>query len=293
VGLDEPLISVVIPCYNQSDYLSDAIKSVLHQTYDNQEIIVVDDGSTDATPDVAARYPGVHYVYQSNQGLSAARNAGIDAAKGAYLVFLDADDRLVPDALQIGYDVMCMHPDCGFVSGHHYHIKHDGTLKTAYPQEPMQGDDPYLALLMNNYIGMHATVMYRRAVFDSVGKFDTALQACEDYDFYLRVAREYPTVRHDQIVAEYRLHDANMSRDALLMVRSVVYVLNAQRCHFEGRHERIRAYRTGIHNWVNYYGQTILRELTSDLNSGDWLGARTRFVTLLRYSPFWIRGLLK
>jgi len=293
VRLDNPLISVVIPCYNQSKFLGDAIESVIKQTYDKWEIIVVDDGSEDDTQEVACQYRQVHCIRQKNQGLSAARNTGIDAARGVYLVFLDADDRLVPDALRLGYDVMCAHPDCGFVSGHHYHIDHKGALQTAYPQESMGDEDPYLALLMNNYIGMHATVMYRRSVFDSVGKFDTTLKACEDYDFYLRVAQTFPTMRHDQVVAEYRHHDSNMSRDSIHMAKSVISVLNAQRRHFKDRPERMKAYRIGIHNWVNYYGQQILRKLASDLDNRNWSGAWTQLLTVLRYSPIWIRGLLK
>ncbi len=290
--MEAPLITVVIPCYNQGDYLAEAIESVLAQTHPNREVIVIDDGSTDETPEVAARYPEVGYIYQDNQGLSAARNTGISASRGEYLVFLDADDRLLRDALRIGYEILSSHPDCGFVSGHHYHIRRDGTLQTRYPQEPMGSDDPYLALLMNNYIGMHATVMYRRSVFETVGNFNTALSACEDYDLYLRVARTQPTVRHAQFVAEYRHHDANMSRDAILMIKAIMSVLKAQQEHIEGTPERVRAYRIGIHNWTVYYGRELVRQLKLDLHQHDWTGAWRRLGTLLRYAPFWLRGLL-
>src|SRR5215212_9690625 len=93
-----PLVSVVIPCYNQAHFLSEAIESVLAQTHPNFEIIVVDDGSTDNTSEVAARYPGVRHIRQDNQGLAAARNTGLRESKGTCLVFLDADDRLLPNA---------------------------------------------------------------------------------------------------------------------------------------------------------------------------------------------------
>lgn len=88
------LVSVVITCYNHGQYLARAIESVLSQNHKETEIIVVDDGSTDDTKSVAQNYPNVKYVYQSNQGLSVARNTGIDYSSGAYLVFLDADDWL-------------------------------------------------------------------------------------------------------------------------------------------------------------------------------------------------------
>src|SRR5262245_20604446 len=95
----QPLVSVIIPCYNHAHYLGEAIESVLAQTVQDFEIIVVDDGSTDSTADVAARYPRVRYVRQNNQGLSAARNTGIKHGLGRFLVFLDADDLLLPGAL--------------------------------------------------------------------------------------------------------------------------------------------------------------------------------------------------
>src|SRR5215218_4319670 len=94
------LISVIIPCYNHGAYLSTAIKSVLAQTYPNIEIIVVDDGSTDNTKAVAWGFEKVRHIYQRNAGLSAARNTGIRNAKGTYILFSDADDWLLPDALE-------------------------------------------------------------------------------------------------------------------------------------------------------------------------------------------------
>ena len=96
------LVSVVIPCYNQAHFLGEAIESVLAQTYPHREIVVVDDGSPDNTREVASRYPGVRYVRQENQGLAAARNTGLRHSSGSYLVFLDADDRLLPEALEVG-----------------------------------------------------------------------------------------------------------------------------------------------------------------------------------------------
>jgi len=195
------LVSVIIPCYNQAHYLGEAIESVLAQSYPDYEIIVVDDGSPDNTAEVAAKYPSVHYVWQKNQGLSGARNTGIGESRGKYLVFLDADDRLVSDALQVGVNCLHVHPECAFVSGHHRYINGDGSLLNQYPPEPIDSDY-YLALLQRNYIGMHATVIYQRYVFDSVGGFDTTLKSCEDYDLYLRIARQFSIYRHDEMVAE-------------------------------------------------------------------------------------------
>jgi len=104
------LVSVVIPCYNQAHFLGEAIESVLAQSYPNFEIIVVDDGSTDDTSEVARRYPGVRLVRQENKGLSGARNAGLAHSEEEYVVFLDADDRLLPDALETVLEHLEAHP---------------------------------------------------------------------------------------------------------------------------------------------------------------------------------------
>ena len=101
-GHKQPVVSIVVVCYNQAQFLGEAIESALAQTYQFVEILVVDDGSTDETAQVAAAFPRVHYIHQSNRGLPAARNAGLHRSTGEYIVFLDADDRLFRSAVQEG-----------------------------------------------------------------------------------------------------------------------------------------------------------------------------------------------
>src|SRR5215207_11289555 len=172
-----PLVSVVIPCYNQAHFLGEAIESVLSQSYPNFEIIVVDDGSPDDTAEVAARYPEVRYVRQDNQGVSVARNSGLARSGGAYIVFLDADDRLLPGALEVGVRELEAHPECALVFGYSNHMAANGTPLFSY--RPHVEGDHYLELLRYNYISPSAVAMYRRDVFDSVGGFDPSLRACQ------------------------------------------------------------------------------------------------------------------
>ncbi len=258
-----PLMSVVIPCYNHAQFLADAIESVRGQTHDRVETIVVDDGSTDETAVVAARYPDVRYVRQENQGLAGARNTGLRHARGDYLVFLDADDRLLPDALAAGLACLAVHPHAVFTSGHYRYVKRDGSLKV-YPPLPMDDDDSYRAFLRKNYILMHATVMYRREPLERVGGFDPALRACEDYDLYLRMSREFPVCRHDTIVAEYRRHGANMSRDATMMLDAVLAVLDKQVVHVRGDRARSAAIRIGRRRWRELYDEKLLEQLRAE-----------------------------
>ena len=176
-------ITVVITCYNHGRFLATAIESVLAQNYQYKEIIVIDDGSTDNTREVALQYPSVRYVYQSNQGLSAARNNGIAESSGNYVLFLDADDWLLPNALSLNYKFLDEHPNAAFVSGGFEIVKE--SMQQIIKMQSSVEEEHFNRLLEFNYISMVATVLFRRWVFEEV-LFDSTLQACEDYDVYLK-----------------------------------------------------------------------------------------------------------
>ncbi|MBI1789613.1 MAG: glycosyltransferase [Acidobacteria bacterium] len=258
VELDRPLVSVVIACYNQGRYLRDAIESALAQTHPNLEILVVDDGSTDETAQVARAFPRVGYIRQDNRGLPAARNTGLRESAGRYLVFLDADDRLLPHAVQSGLDCFRRYPDSGFVFGAYRNIHDDGTPAPT-DSIPNVERDHYWRLLQGNFIGMHATVMYSRQVLEAAEGFDERLRACEDYELYLRLARSCKIRQHGSLVAEYRQHDANMSRDYEFMLKSVLAVLRMQEPWLPDLRLR-QALRSGIRVWREYYGALLVEQ---------------------------------
>ncbi|MDQ4077913.1 MAG: bifunctional glycosyltransferase/class I SAM-dependent methyltransferase [Chloroflexota bacterium] len=271
--------------------MSEAIESVLAQSYPRVEIVVVDDGSTDGTLEVAESYPSVTCVRQENQGLSAARNSGIRRSKGDYLVFLDADDRLLPHALEEGVDFLSTHPDCAFVSGQHRHVSVDGSL--LWEEKQCVATDHYQALLRGNYIGMHATVMYRRAIVERFGGFDISLRAAEDYDLYLRIARHFPIGCHDKLIAEYRHHGANMTSSSELMLRATLTVLRSQWKHVNSRKEYREAYEVGVRFWQRCYGSDLIETVHKRLNSREWKAAIRGALILLQYYPFGFVMLIK
>lgn len=267
-----PLVTVIIPCYNQGRYLGEAILSAEQQTYSNIEVIVVDDGSTDNTRAVAESFAHVKYVYQPNKGLSAARNTGIGQSKGLFLVFLDADDVLYKSAVEINVTYLLKNPSWAFVSG-----GHDKTDEWLYPLDDRDPvikvpENPYLELLRGNYIGMHAAVMYRCRVFDKF-EFDTSLTACEDYDLYFKVARTYPVGGHTQKVAAYRQHDTNMSADYMRMLRSVLNVHGRQRALLKNADE-VACWKDGVSAWERYYATLLYRRnfaaIESDCRWAGW-----------------------
>lgn len=277
------LVSVVIPCYNGAEFLADAIDSVRAQTYPAIQLIVVDDGSTDASGPIAAAYSGVRVVRQPRSGLAAARNAGLRDASGEAIVFLDADDRLLPEAIAAGAAALAERPDCAFVYGRYRLIARDGTTIS-----PVLGRDVtahhYVAMLRSNYIGMHAAVMYRHAVLDQLGGFRVEWSRCEDYDMYLRVLRRFPAFGHKVTVAEYRQHGSNMSRDDAAMLRSALAVLRFHRPEVSNDEERA-AYRDGVLAWKEYYGGRLASTFERHVSGRQWVPALRDASSLLRYDP--------
>ena len=304
----QPLVSVVVVCYNQAHYLAEAIRSAIAQDYQDMEVLVVDDGSTDETPEVARAFPQVRYIRQDNRGLPAARNTGLRQSTGEYLLFLDADDRLLPNAVQAGIACFGSDPNIAFVFGEHRKFYSDGSPAPTEAVDRIERDH-YWHLLQGNMIGMHAAVLYSRAALEAVDGFDEGLKACEDYELYLRIARRWRLRQHQEVVAEYRLHDTNMSRDPELMLRSVLAVLRRERRRVpDSRHRQ--ALQSGLRVWKEYYGSLLLEEWKREKSlrgflrllrrypsgvlqrGGKWIlrritagPQRVRFGTLRRLSP--------
>jgi GT2 family glycosyltransferase len=278
------LVSIVIPCFNRARFLSAAIESVLAQTYPYIELVIVDDGSTDNTEAVVARYPGAHFVRQDNCGVSVARNTGLSHSTGSFLVFLDADDRLLPPALATGLASLRVHPDCAIAFGRWRYISADGSPQPGH-ELPCNGGDNYVALLRGNCIGMHAAVMYRRAVFESIGGFNPSLKGCEDYELYLRIARRHRVCFHDDVIAEYRRHGDNTTRDRKQMLRTAVTVLRSERKHVQGDAIRSEALKTGLTHYQSEMAALMKEEAQVHLRSRNWMAALRDLGTLLRYAP--------
>ncbi len=277
----QALVSVIIPCYRQAQYLAEAIESVLVQTYPHLEIVVVDDGSPDNTAEIAGRYPGVRCVRQPNRGVSEARNLGIRSSTGSFLVFLDADDRLLPRALEIGLDCFDRHPEVAFVSGRFRFIAADGA--TLYERQGHGVEaDHYAEMLRRNYIAALSATMCRRSVFESIAAFDPRFSIAADYDFYLRVLREFPAKCHDGEVAEYRRHGLGISANSAEMLREALAALRAQRPHLGGDPHLIRAYRDGVRYWKALAANLMARQIRADWYDGRLTSALGGLLRLRR-----------
>jgi glycosyltransferase involved in cell wall biosynthesis/2-polyprenyl-3-methyl-5-hydroxy-6-metoxy-1,4-benzoquinol methylase len=283
--VSNPLVSVVIPCYNHAQYLGEAIESALAQTWLEVESVVVDDGSTDNTPEVARMYPTVRYLRQQNRGLAAARNAGAKAANGTYLIFLDADDRLTPRAVEAGMQCFRENPKAGLVYGAGIGFEETGEFREPIAPIP-PGDHPYEHLLRSNYIWMPHMSMYARDVFESVGCYDAGFDATADYALNLKIARSFPIVGHQELVAERRYVADSMSRDYSLMLSSILRVMEVQRPHAMNDPVLSRALRIGIRNWKANFCGMLAESVMAQLRSGQTRPAfRRELTTLMRFGP--------
>lgn len=250
-------ISVVITCYNHGKYLAEAIRSIDRQQNVNVEIVVVDDGSTDNTKIVAQSFPHVKYVYQENQGLSAARNTGIKNSTGAYLVFLDADDWLLDGALATNLHFLKEDHHFAFVSGT-YQYSFEKTNQV-YDIIREVNSNHYQEFLRCNYIGMHGAVMYRRWAFDFY-QFDTTLKASEDYDMFLNLARKFPVFHHTKPMAAYRIHGNNMSGNIPMMLDYTLKVVKRQLPYLRNEQEK-EVIKKGIRGWKSWYCNELYKKL--------------------------------
>jgi glycosyltransferase involved in cell wall biosynthesis len=284
-----PLVSVVIPCYNSARYLGETIESVLAQTYARVEIIVVDDGSTDTTPKIAQSYP-VQYVHQTNRGISAARNAGVFHSRGKYVQFLDHDDRLLPMALEVGVKFLEEQPECAMAVGEHRYIQADGTGIGCSRKHTIKRGH-YQELLEHNFIETPCSVLHRRSALELTGLFDERVQGAEDYELYLRTARQSLVITHDAAVAEYRLHEANISGNAERMFMVSLDVLNMELPYLEGDGEKLRMHRRGVRFVRREFGRRLTRELIGNRQPSE--DNRRKLGVLWRnYRAGWIAVML-
>ena len=219
-------VSVIIPAYNQGDYLAEAIESVLAQTYSHFEILVIDDGSTDNTADVAKSFsdPRVRYIFRENGGLSAARNTGLKHASGELITFLDSDDLFLPEKLSTLKAEMENHPEVGLTAGQAIMIddrsqRLDKMVDSPLPENPAQ-------LLLGNPIHV-GSVLVKRAWLDQVEPFDESFRACEDWDMWIRLAKAGCPMRWLPVpVSLYRVHAAQMTRGAERMRTAMLATLD-------------------------------------------------------------------
>jgi len=186
-----PAVTIIIPTFNREQFLKEAVDSVLSQTYDDFELIVVDDGSTDKTKKMLQDYgQRLTYIFQENRGVGTARNRGIAEAKGELISFLDSDDLWKRDKLSIQTDLMKSQ------KGVMISFTDEIWIRKGVRVNPMKKHQKHSGRIYEKCLPLciisPSSVMIRRELFDTVGLFDETLSVCEDYDLWLRISSRYP-----------------------------------------------------------------------------------------------------
>ena len=277
-------VSIAIPTYNHAHFLAEAIDSALAQTRPADEIVVIDNDSTDHTAEVVQRYPTVRYIHQANQGICGSSNRAIREATGEYLILLHSDDRLLPCHIETSLEAFHDTPDAAFVFGDYRSFD---TGSAPHYQERVREPVPdyYAALLRMNFIGPPAVIMFQRDILLCAGGFQKRFERADDHEVYLRLARTYPLHDHRQVVAEYRRHAAQMSRTSALTYKAAMATMREQRPFVKDHPPYRDAYRLGLWHRQRHFGDQIFWQVVTAAKAGEWAQALRDVLILLRFHP--------
>lgn len=295
-------VSVILTTYNgaRRGFLREAIDSVVAQSYGSFELLIVDDGSEDGSEEVAKSYidrANVRYIYQKNRGLAAARNLGIVESRGRYLLFLDDDDLYEKELIAEMVGALSKIEDkrAGMLyCAYRFVDVENRTLGSWYI--PAEGDI-YERLFYDNYAGSPSGTMVKREVFDRVGLFNEEFLCCEDYEMWIRIAREFHVYSTEKRLLRYRLHGNNMSKEVAKVERWQKRALEEalQRASGAIREKRMDYYRHLDSEYAAKYFEIgdykNFRRCYRRAIKGGGLSKRWRLKALLSYFPHLTRAL--
>jgi glycosyltransferase involved in cell wall biosynthesis len=279
-------VSVVIPCHNHVRYVRESIESALAQAVPPLEVIVVDDGSTDGSVDIIRSISSVRCISLAKCGVSVARNRGLAESAGEFVLFLDADDRLLPNAIEVGLQAFEHHPECGFVYGFAGFIDGAGApIGTAHPPRRVTNAG-YEALLAGSPPAPASAALFRRSALEAVGGFRAGQELAQDLDVYLRVARLFPVFCHQTTITEYRRHGGNTStRSPSRALRAAHATLERQRAEIGEEPRLLAALEDGKRYFNGIFGESVAFEMFELLRKRKLRRFLVVLPFALRHSP--------
>ena len=283
-----PSVSIIVPAYVATPVhaalLVETLDSVSAQTCQDYEVVLVDDGSPRAIAELAAR-PHTTLLRRRNGGSAQARNTGIRAARGTYIVFLDADDHLLPTALEAGLAAFAAHPEAGFGIGRREEMTYEGgPVPWGVPALPSEQRLYNILLGFEWHILPPSSAMFRRAVVEAVGGFRDPWGA-DDLDFYLRVARDHLAWCHDTVVTRYRRYSTSVSRDGERMLDSIRIVYGRQLPIVQGDAVGEAAYERGLDQLTRIFTDCLGENLRDRVRARQWRRALRSAYLLARERP--------
>ena len=286
----QPLVTVVIRTYNRQSYLKEALQSALDQTYENLEIVVVDVGSTDDTPNLLRSFGNDirHYRYHNRNHL-AAMNFAVEKADGEYLLLLDDDDKLFSHTAEKTVAVVRDNPEISIITGRWRWVL-DGENEVLLKETPPIGCKNMFARLLNGNCVASCGVLVKKQAILAVGGYDESLTSCIDWDMWLRLAHQgYRFYCLDEFLGIVRMHTRNVQRDWIKIVKGRVEIMEKMNRLLPGREERA-LYGMGKRLCDEHLEMGVaLKE------SGRTLGALKEFFLAIRYRSghlFWLPPLV-
>lgn len=264
-------VSIILPTYNRRAFIGQAIESVLAQSFQNFELIIVDDGSTDGTTDFVKPFLSdrVQYIYQENAGRSCARNTAINIAKGEYIAFLDSDDLYLPEKLELQVKYLDENPGVGMIYTSAYCIDADGR-SIDFTYEANKSGNIYKEVAFFKPVTITLpTVMVRRQVLHVVGKFDEAMSRFEDTDMWRRIAKLYEVHAIPTATCKLRTHQENsiLGQNLSEIYEAISFYL--RKVFIEDRDVDISTLRAGAAQLCFFYSKALLSS-----PNGIFLGSR-------------------
>lgn len=225
----KPLVSIIIPTFNNARYIRETVESALAQTYEQTEIIIIDDGSTDNTRDVISDLIDsnrLKYFYQDNRGVSSARNTGIRISKGKYISFLDSDDIISPKKVEVQLASLEGHQEYGVAFSDFRYFAYSDKSRLIQPRFRFSGDPTLRMIFCGELMPIHSALI-RRDVLEKTDWFDESLEWGEDNDFWIRLkVRNMKFFYNDEVLALYRLHGNQASGRRIRLYQSYLVVIN-------------------------------------------------------------------
>ncbi len=290
------LVSIIVPCYLQSDFLPETLDSVLSQTYTNWECIIVNDGSTDATEQVAKTYckrdPRFKYIYQRNRGLSSARNTGLINARGKFIQFLDSDDLISPDKLFHQVDTLIKNEEVDIVYGETLYFDSNEKDRTSRSIDfknkrwmPCISGKGRLIIehLLRRNIMVVSSPLIKRSVIDEVGYFNEDLRALEDWFYWLKCALKdkfFLYTDSAKAITHIRVHSLSMSKDKDRMLIANTKIRN--KLHLLLKHDK---YLFKLNREIYLY--SIGESAFNEIKQGNFIRGFVSLIELsFRYQEF-------
>lgn len=282
----EPLVSVVIATYNRERYLAETLDSVLGQRFQKLEVIVVDDGSTDHTPELVRAYGDkIQFFRQSNRGPSAARNLGVRQARAPWISIQDSDDLSAPNHLEVLYGYVRAHADCAMAFANGSYLEgQEHNRETIIPQSKsrrLAETGVRLEDLFDKSIVRLQAGLISKACYDAVGGHDESLRIAMDLDLAFKLYARFPIAYLDEVVFYYRKHEGNIGRNQDLRLMENIRVIEKLLVEYPQANRQLGPSRIARRIGYRYY-----RLAKGRRKNGDRVGAKDALRHALAHRPF-------